>query len=76
FRNDWREEINDLVGQFLTDHGTTLAAMGIEEREALVRQLEARGLFSVRNAAAYIAPLLGLSRATLYKTLKAVREAA
>jgi predicted transcriptional regulator YheO len=75
FRNDWREEVNDLVGQFLTDRGTTLAAMGIDEREALVRQLEARGLFSVRNAAAYIAPLLGLSRATLYKTLKSVREA-
>ncbi|MET0936795.1 MAG: PAS domain-containing protein [Luteibacter sp.] len=74
FRNDWREETNDLVGQFLTDRGTTLAVMGIEEREALVRLLEERGLFDVRNAASYIAPLLGLSRATLYKTLKAVRR--
>ncbi|SDG30701.1 PAS domain-containing protein [Dyella sp. 333MFSha] len=74
FRNDWREEVNDLVGQFLTDHGTTLAVMAIEQREALVRLLESRGLFDVRNAASYVAPLLGLSRATLYKTLKAVRE--
>jgi predicted transcriptional regulator YheO len=74
FRNDWREEVNDIVGQFLTDRGTTLAVMGIDEREALVQLLEARGLFDVRNAPSYIAPLLGLSRATLYKTLKAVRD--
>lgn len=75
FRNDWREEINDIVGQFLVDHGTTLAAMSIGDREALVAELASRGLFDVRNAVGYITQLLGLSRATLYKTLKAVRDA-
>ena len=75
FRNDWREEVNDIVGQFLGDRGTTLAGMGIVDREALVTLLEERGLFDVRHAATYITQLLGLSRATLYKTLKAVREA-
>lgn len=75
FRNDWREEVNDIVGQFLGDRGTTLATMGIVDREALVTLLEERGLFAVRHAATYITQLLGLSRATLYKTLKAVREA-
>jgi D-arginine utilization repressor len=74
FRNDWREEVNDIVGQFLGDRGTTLAAMGIVDREALITLLEERGLFDVRHAASYITQLLGLSRATLYKTLKAVRE--
>jgi predicted transcriptional regulator YheO len=74
FRNDWREEVNDIVGQFLTDRGTTVAVMGIDDREALVRSLESRGLFDVRNASSYIAQLLGLSRATLYKTLKMVRD--
>jgi predicted transcriptional regulator YheO len=48
--------------------------MGIVDREALVTLLEERGLFDVRHAATYITQLLGLSRATLYKTLKAVRE--
>jgi predicted transcriptional regulator YheO len=75
FRGDWREEINDVVGQFLVDRGTTLAAMSLAEREAVVATLESRGLFDVRNAAAYITQLLGLSRATLYKTLKVVRQA-
>lgn len=76
FRNDWREEINDLVGQFLVDRGTTLAVMSIGDREALIAELESRGLFDVRNAAAYVTQLLGLSRATLYKALKAVRPRA
>ena len=75
FRNDWREEVNDIVGQFLGDRGTTLASMSVVDREALVTLLEERGLFDVRHAATYITQLLGLSRATLYKTLKAVREA-
>lgn len=74
FRGDWREEINDVVGQFLVDRGTTLAAMSLADREAVVAALESRGLFDVRNAVAYITQLLGLSRATLYKTLKVVRE--
>lgn len=75
FRNDWREDVNDIVGQFLSDRGATLAGMGIVDREALIMLLEERGLFAVRHAATYITQLLGLSRATLYKTLKAVREA-
>lgn len=73
FREDWREEVNDLVGQFLGERGTSLAALAIDEREALVRLLAAHGLFDRRHAANYMAQVLGVSRATLYKTLKAVR---
>jgi predicted transcriptional regulator YheO len=73
FREDWREEVNDLVGQFLGERGTSLAALALDEREALVRLLAGHGLFDRRHAANYMAQVLGVSRATLYKTLKAVR---
>jgi predicted transcriptional regulator YheO len=76
FQNDWREEANEIVGQFLTDRGTTLSSMAHEERLALIEDLDARGLFDVRNAVPYIAQITKLSRATLYKTLKAVRTEA
>jgi predicted transcriptional regulator YheO len=76
FQNDWREEANEIVGQFLTDRGTTLSSMAIEERMALIEALDARGLFDVRNAVPHIARVTKLSRATLYKTLKAVRAEA
>jgi predicted transcriptional regulator YheO len=73
FQNDWREEANDIIGQFLADRGASLGALGAQDRLALVGMLDARGLFDLRNAAAYVARLLGLSRATLYKALKEAR---
>ncbi|MEX1828508.1 transcriptional regulator [Luteibacter sp. CQ10] len=73
FREDWREEVNDVVGAFLGERGTSLSAMQVDEREALVRELDARGVFDVRHASGYVARVLGVSRATLYKSLKSVR---
>lgn len=74
FENDWREDVNGIVGQFVSERGLSLSKLTVRDRSALIAALDARGLFSVRNAAPYIAGLLKLSRATLYKTLKQVRE--
>ncbi len=76
FENDWREDVNGIVGQFLSERGLSLAALSAAERAELIALLDARGLFAVRNAAPYIAGLLKLSRATLYKTLKIARDGA
>lgn len=73
FQNDWREEVNDIIGQFVTDRGASLATLSLDDRRALITALDTRGLFDVRNAASYIAQIVGVSRATLYKTLKDVR---
>ncbi|QWT19693.1 PAS domain-containing protein [Bacillus sp. NP157] len=73
FREDWREDVNEQVGQFLGERGISLGMLDVAEREALVRALADRGLFDIRHAANYIAQVLGVSRATLYKTLKAAR---
>lgn len=74
FRNDWREDVNDIVGRLAAERGARLSALAPDDRMALVAALDARGLFDVRNATPYIAQLLDLSRATLYKTLKDVRD--
>ncbi|MDH6233122.1 putative transcriptional regulator YheO [Mesorhizobium soli] len=73
FETDWQEEVNDIVGQFLSDHRLSLNSMTAEHRASLAALLDARGLFEIRNAVPYIARVLNLSRATLYKTLKTVR---
>lgn len=70
---DWREEANSLVGDYLLERGKRLSALSVDEREDLVRTLDARGFFEMRNAAPHMARILGVSRATLYSTLKAVR---
>jgi predicted transcriptional regulator YheO len=73
FEIDWREQINRVVNDFLSERGIALAGMVSEDIDALLRVLVRHRLFEVRNAAAYIANILGCSRATLYARLKQVR---
>lgn len=73
FGTDWREEANEIVGQFLCDRSLTLASMSRDERLELVRLLDEKGLFDIRNSMPYLAQITHLSRATLYKTLKQAR---
>lgn len=54
----------DAKGQSLTAH----------DRLALVRSLEADGIFLVKGAVGRVARLLGVSQATLYRDLTAVRK--
>lgn len=62
----------DAVAKALADaKGRPLAAY---DRLALVRSLEADGVFLVKGAVNRVARLLGVSQATLYRDLKAVRR--
>lgn len=74
FHHDWREEINERVGHFVSIHRATPGALSSGQRLTLIAELDSRGLFDVRSAVPYIAQLLNISRATLYKALKAVRD--
>ncbi len=76
FQRDWREEANELVGHFVSIRGVTPGALNAAQRLALITELDDRGVFDVRTAAPYIAQLLNLSRATLYKVLKEARGTA
>jgi predicted transcriptional regulator YheO len=76
FHRDWREEANELVGHFVSIRGATPGALSADQRLTLIAELDSRGLFAVRSAVPYIAQLLNLSRATLYKALKAARDTA
>lgn len=73
---DWREEANAIIGDYLFERGLALSALSAEQRAEVVALLDARGFFSMRNAADQLARSLGVSRATLYATLKTVRAAA
>ncbi|HVI87952.1 MAG TPA: PAS domain-containing protein [Dongiaceae bacterium] len=76
FRHDWRERINLEIRAFLQEHGTSLKALDRNDRMALLAGLEAKGLFETRNAAPFVAEVLGISRASVYGLLAAAREAA
>ncbi len=75
FVGDWRESINERVGQFLADRNATLAGLQPDAINDLLAALDAGGVFEIRNAVNYVAEVLSMSRATLYSRLKITRTA-
>ena len=73
FNSDWREQVNMIVGAFLTKRGLTIDSLQPADRDELATELDNQGIFEMRNGAAYVAKLLGVSRATFYKSLRAAR---
>ena len=49
------------------------AHLSRDDRSRLVAFLDGRGAFGVRRAASHLADILGVSRATVYATLRSTR---
>ncbi len=71
FRNDWHEKLNIFVSDWCAERSLRPDALDREARRGLVSALDDSGALSERNAASYVARLLGVSRATVYNDLKA-----
>ena len=75
FVNDWHERINRFVTGWCRDHDTVIDAIDRKQRRELIGALFETGAFEARRAPAYVARILGVSRATIYNEIAAVREA-
>ncbi len=73
FRDDWQERINTFLHGWLRDHQLSLPSLTREQKRALVIALDKDGAFRGRSAANYIAKVLSMGRATVFKHLKSVR---
>jgi predicted transcriptional regulator YheO len=72
--DDWREAVNSVIGDFLTEQRTTLSGLTGTDTDGLIALLDARGVFAIRKAVPYVAEILKLSRATIYNRLGAIRQ--
>jgi D-arginine utilization repressor len=70
---DWREPIDVFVDEHCRELQLRRERLTREQRLALVRLVDERGLFAMRNAAAHVARALGVSRTTVYDLLKEAR---
>lgn len=70
FKNDWREKINQYVTSYLQQQGLRLEALDRGEKKKLLLALHKEGAFNTKNGASYVADVLQISRATVYKYLK------
>jgi len=72
FSRDWREQIALVIDEECRARHLRRDQLAREDRLALVKLLNGRGLFSTRQAASHAAMALGVSRATIYAMLKEV----
>ena len=70
FKNDWREKINVFVNEYLKKERATLKTLSKEKTQKLVIELHREGAFGAKNAASYVADVMGISRATIYNYLR------
>jgi D-arginine utilization repressor len=69
FQDDWQERINKYIHAYLIEHHLTLELLNRSEKKELIEHLNEVGAFSAKNAALYIAQIIGVSRATIYNYL-------
>ena len=73
FRDDWQERINTFLHAWLRERQLSLATLSRAQKRELVVALEHDGAFRGRSAANYVASVLSMGRATVFKHLKEVR---
>jgi predicted transcriptional regulator YheO len=74
FKNDWREKINTYVSSYLKQHALRVESLDKTEKKKLLFALHKEGAFNTKNGASYVADVLQISRATVYKYLKVHNE--
>lgn len=73
FRDDWQERINTFLNNWLRQRQLSLNLLNREHKRELVLALHAEGAFKGKSAANYVANVLGMGRATVYKHLKELK---
>nr|WP_315426964.1 PAS domain-containing protein [uncultured Albidiferax sp.] len=76
FKDDWQEKINAFLHSWLQAQQLSLASLTQKHKKALVLALHANGAFQGKSAADYIANVLAMGRATVFKYLKEAKAGA
>jgi predicted transcriptional regulator YheO len=74
FEDDWQERINTFVHGWLSDRQAGLMTLTRLQKRGLVEDLYQSGAFRGRSAAEYIARVLKMGRATVFKHVKELRD--
>jgi D-arginine utilization repressor len=74
FHDDWHEKINRFLASWTRQRATTLDRLDRQARRELIGALYQAGGFEGRRSPAYVASVLGVSRATVYNELATLKR--
>jgi predicted transcriptional regulator YheO len=74
FVNDWQEKLHLSIHAYLQNHNLSFDQLSQNDKKALTKHLFDLGAFHEKNAADYVAKVLQLGRATVFKYLKEWRN--
>ena len=74
FTNDWQEKLHVSIHSFLQNHNLAFDHLSQSDKKTLAKHLFDLGAFHEKNAADYVAKVLSLGRATVFKYLKEWRN--
>lgn len=74
FKNDWQEKLHVAIDDFLKKQGLKFDELNQFQKKILTKYLFDLGAFAEKNAVDYVANILGLGRATIFKYLKEWRN--
>lgn len=74
FANDWQEKLHVSIHSYLQNHSLSFNHLSQNDKKSLTKHLFEIGAFHEKNAADYVAKVLQLGRATVFKYLKEWRN--
>jgi len=74
FQDDWQERVNTFIHSWLGKRQAALSGLTRDQKRELVQDLYASGAFKGRSAAEYIARVLNMGRATVFKHAKNMKD--
>ena len=73
FQDDWQERINTFMHHWLQSNSLSLSTLNREHKRSLVHALYEEGAFNGKSSANYVANVLDMGRATVFKHLKDIK---
>ena len=74
FANDWQEKLHISINAYLQKNNLSFDHLNNQSKKELAKHLFELGAFNEKNAADYVAKILKLGRATVFKYLKEWRK--
>jgi PhzF family phenazine biosynthesis protein len=68
----WQSQVDKQIAQYLKEHQITIQAATPKQKRELISLLHQKRLFEFKEASAYIAAKMDISRATIYNYLKTI----